>query len=186
MPENGFISLNPPLTRSRIGSLSTRTAHPSFISGFQALLDFVGLNVQITNPYQLKTKGEILLECKDQTMLGRLAHLSTSCGRFLRNGYQQCGRCTPCLIRRASFLKWGTKDKTRYVFPDLSIDDKNHARFDDVRSAAMAVSEAQTIGFDDWFVRAAEISGNNLKQLRAVAKRGIAELSDFLHSQSVI
>ena len=78
MPENGFISLNPPLTRSRIGSLSTRTAHPSFIAGYQALLDRAGLNVQITNPYQLKTKGEILLECKDQPLLAKLAQLSTS------------------------------------------------------------------------------------------------------------
>ena len=30
--ENGFIAVNPPLTGSRIGSLSTRTAHPNFLS----------------------------------------------------------------------------------------------------------------------------------------------------------
>ena len=30
IPENGYISLNPPLTRRRIGSLSTRTTHPNF------------------------------------------------------------------------------------------------------------------------------------------------------------
>jgi 7-cyano-7-deazaguanine synthase in queuosine biosynthesis len=186
MPENGLISVNPPLTGSRIGSLSTRTAHPSFISSFQRLLDLVKLNVQITNPYQLKTKGEILLECKDQMMLAKLAHLSTSCGRFLRNGYRQCGRCVPCLIRRASFLKWDIKDKTEYVFSDLSTDDKDHARFDDVRSAAMAVTEAESVGFDDWFARVTEIYGENVKQLKAVVKRGMAELAEFLRSQRVI
>ncbi len=36
--ENGFIALNPPLTGSRLGSLSTRTAHPEFLGRFQAIL----------------------------------------------------------------------------------------------------------------------------------------------------
>jgi hypothetical protein len=186
MPENGFISLNPPLTRSRIGSLSTRTAHPSFVRGYQALLDLAGLNVQITNPYQLKTKGEILLECRDQPLISKLAHLSTSCGRFARNKYQQCGRCVPCLIRRASFMRWGVTDKTKYVFPDLSIDDSDHARYDDVRAAAMAVTESGTVGFEDWFARFAGITGDNTEPLRAVAERGMEELSQFLRSQKVL
>jgi hypothetical protein len=38
MCENGYISLNPPLTNIRIGSLSTRTTHPIFLKLFQQLL----------------------------------------------------------------------------------------------------------------------------------------------------
>ena len=32
MCENGFISINPPLTDARLGSLSTRTTHPVYLS----------------------------------------------------------------------------------------------------------------------------------------------------------
>jgi len=45
--ENGFISINPPLTTSRLGSLSTRTTHPVFVDQFQDLLTTAGLSVKI-------------------------------------------------------------------------------------------------------------------------------------------
>ena len=64
--ENGFIALNPPLTGARIGSLSTRTAHPVFLKQVQQILDTAGLRVRIENPYQLTTKGEMLASCADQ------------------------------------------------------------------------------------------------------------------------
>lgn len=51
VPENGFISLNAPLTPRRIGTLSTRTTHPYFISSIQQLFDAVGIPCQIINPY---------------------------------------------------------------------------------------------------------------------------------------
>jgi len=52
IPENGLIALNPPLNVSRVGTLSTRTAHPRFIAGFaawvRALRAFRG---QLWNPF---------------------------------------------------------------------------------------------------------------------------------------
>ena len=42
IPENGYISLNPPLTRRRVGSLSTRTTHPYYLSKLQQILIDVG------------------------------------------------------------------------------------------------------------------------------------------------
>ena len=98
--ENGFISINPPLTDARLGSLSTRTTHPVYIGLFQQLLDEAGLRVKLENPYQFQTKGEMLKGCADQAFLRKYAHTSTSCGRYARNGYKHCGRCLPCLIRR--------------------------------------------------------------------------------------
>ena len=82
--ENGFISVNPPLTNTRLGSLSTRTAHPVFLKLFQRLLDAADLRVHIENPYRFKTKGEMLKECSDQEFLKKNAHITTSCGRFGR------------------------------------------------------------------------------------------------------
>ncbi len=148
--ENGFISINPPLTPMRVGSLSTRTAHPRFLSLLQQLFDATGLNVRLINPYRLRTKGQMLAECKDQTLLAELAHISTSCGRFQRYNYQHCGRCLPCQVRRAAFLYWNHADRTEYVFDDLGRNDENHAGFDDVRAVAIARLTVEADGFAYW------------------------------------
>lgn len=144
--ENGFIALNPPLTPMRIGSLSTRTAHPVFLQQLQSVLQVVGLNVSLINPYALKTKGEMLVECADQTVLSRWASVTTSCGRYRRFGYKHCGRCIPCQVRRAAFLAWGQPDQTKYVFYPLGQNDDRHALFDDVRSLALALITVQQEG----------------------------------------
>lgn len=183
--ENGFISINPALTTARIGSLSTRTTHPLFLSQFQTLLAAADLNVKIENPYQFKTKGEMLREGADQNFLNKHAAETTSCGRFVRK-YKHCGRCLPCLIRRAAFRAWGQSDTTGYVYDDLSKDDAERARFDDVRSAAVAVAEARAEGFDRWIrPRLSTISLANPALYTDVARRGLAELGDFLDAAGV-
>ena len=181
IPENGFISLNIPLTPFRLGSLSTRTTHPFFINQMQNILDALGLNVRLSNPYQFKTKGEMLHECEDEPLLRELVFHSTSCGRFMRFGYKHCGRCVPCLIRRSAFLNWGNGDATDYHYRDLSIEDSWHRDFDDVRSAAFAALSVEHLGVDAW-------AGDALNQVRLgdperyadLAERGISELRTFL------
>ena len=171
--ENGFISINPPLTSARLGSLSTRTSHPVVLGILQNILNAAGLRVCIENPYRYKTKGEMLLEALDQPLLSANAHRTSSCGRFKRYGYRHCGRCVPCLIRRSAFNRWGITDRTDYVYQDLSPDDDEHARSDDVRSAAMAVGDVQQNGLDLWL--GASLSSSMIKDrqaLRDVAKRG--------------
>ena len=181
IPENGFISLNIPLTPLRLGSLSTRTTHPVFIEQMQGILDSLGFQVRLSNPYQFKTKGEMLVECQDQCLLRELAFQSTSCGRFMRFNYEHCGRCVPCLIRRAAFLWWGNGDGTPYSYEDLAIRDSQHRDFDDVRSAIFAALSVQKFGIDVW-------AGDALNQIRLgdttpyanLAQRGMAELKAFL------
>jgi hypothetical protein len=148
VPENGFISINPPLTETRIGSLSTRTTHPVYFSLFQKLLDNAGLRVKICNPYRFKTKGEMLLECSDQNYLLKRAHEATSCGRFRRNRFRHCGRCIPCMIRRSSFIKWGNSDQTTYLYQNLGKADSDHAYYNDVRSAALAILTTESDGIN--------------------------------------
>jgi 7-cyano-7-deazaguanine synthase in queuosine biosynthesis len=179
--ENGFISINPPLTSGRLGSLSTRTTHPVFLGLLQALLDAAGLRVRIHNPYQFQTKGEMLRQCADQAFLQKNAKDTTSCGRFARNGYRHCGRCVPCLIRRAAFHGWGGKDGTEYVYRDLARDKADYARFDDVRSAAMAVTQVRAEGLNSWL--GASLSSTLLGDVtpyRQVVGRGLEELGGFL------
>jgi 7-cyano-7-deazaguanine synthase in queuosine biosynthesis len=185
--ENGFISINPPLTTGRLGSLSTRTTHPVFLGLFQQLLDFAGLRVIVKNPYQFLTKGEMLACCADQDFLRKSAHRATSCGRFARNGYKHCGRCVPCLVRRAAFRAWGEIDKTLYVYRDLSRDSDDYARFDDVRSAAMAVAEVRAGGLDGWLLGtslSAALLGN-VAPYRQTIERGLEELGAFLDAAGV-
>lgn len=125
IPENGLIALNVPMEALRLGSLSTRTAHPHFIRSVSDLVLELGLNATLKNPYRFKTKGEMVANCLDQGLLAELAPNSMSCShpaqvRFESAPPQHCGRCVPCLIRRAS-LETGLSipDTTPYFLQDL-------------------------------------------------------------------
>jgi hypothetical protein len=69
IPENGLIALNPPLTHSRLGSCSTRTAHPLFLTRFQKITQQLGLKNPIHNPFVDKTKGEVLAHSADPELV---------------------------------------------------------------------------------------------------------------------
>lgn len=84
----------------------------------------------------------------------------------------------PCQIRRAAFLAWGVADTTKYVYEDLGKDDDNHARFDDVRSAAMAIAEVRRRGLDDWLGNALSSTLlGDISKLKAVVNRSLDELA---------
>jgi hypothetical protein len=179
--ENGFIALNPPLTPARVGSLSTRTTHPIIFAHLRSILASLGLRVNIYNPYEAMTKGEMLRDCKDQVLLEKFATLSTSCGRFKTFSYQHCGRCVPCLVRRAAFEKWKGADATVYWFDDLGRDEPDYAGFDDVRSMMIAIAESKALGVRRWL--GATLSSplvTNRDPLREVAGRGLQELEALM------
>lgn len=180
VPENGFISQNVPLTPLRTGSLSTRTTHPFFLRLIQETLDAADLRVRINNPYEHQTKGEMLRGCTNPALLTQLVDASTSCGRYSRTGFQHCGRCVPCQVRRGAYLTWGRSDGTTggYKYGPLGQNDARHARFDDVRSVAIAIETVRRHGID------ALIGGAMNRQLlgditsyRQVVQNGIAELA---------
>ena len=195
VPENGFISQNVPLTPLRTGSLSTRTTHPYYFRQIQAVLEAAGLRARIHNPYEHKTKGEMLAECRNQPLLEELAALTTSCGRYSRTGFRHCGRCVPCQVRRAAYLAWQEPEQDDlhyddtdkgYVYDALGTPDWRHAHFDDVRAVGMAAETIRRHGLDAWIGGAmnAEMLGN-VTPYRAVAARGVAELKAFHDRQKV-
>lgn len=108
IPENGAIALNYPLTPARKGSLSTRTVHPYYINKLGSILDALGLNYSLINPYKLKTKGEMMQQCKDPAILLSTYADSASCGKrghkeqWEDKHSRQCGACVPCIYRRAA------------------------------------------------------------------------------------
>src|SRR5207245_2433395 len=61
IPENGLIALNPPLGTSRLGTVSTRTAHPAFLKGFSSLLKKADIfDGEIRNPFLYLSKTDMV------------------------------------------------------------------------------------------------------------------------------
>lgn len=114
VPENGSIALNYPLTPARSGSLSTRTVHPYFLDRLRALLRALGLDCPIEDSYRFKTKGEMIAECRNPTLLKQSYGDAISCGN--RKRYKahvagatapHCGYCIPCIFRKAALYAAG-------------------------------------------------------------------------------
>lgn len=121
VPENGFTSLNPPLSGERRGALSTRTTHPGFLDAIADTLDRIGLHVKMVNPFEQMTKGEVFIELRE--VLGnadalQLLASTNSCAKPGRDrGFApdtHCGVCLGCLVRRAAFIAAGLNDATLY------------------------------------------------------------------------
>ena len=118
MPENGTIALNVPLTPSRRGSCSTRTAHPFFLHMLRNIFVKLGIENPLVNPLELKTKGECVVQCLNQAILHAAAKKSVSCAKRGHNRTWRdrtasgCGRCVPCVYRRASLHKVGLDSET--------------------------------------------------------------------------
>lgn len=125
VPENGLISLNVPLDPLRLGAWSTRTTHPFYMARWQELLDNLGISAKLVNPYRFLTKGEMLSACSNRTFLKDNVANTISCSSIAKSRWrgrplEQCGYCTPCLIRRASIHAAFGEDTTVYSIPDLA------------------------------------------------------------------
>ncbi len=123
IPENGFASLNLPLTADQRGSLSTRTTHPLFLEQLATLATAAGAHAQIENPLAAMTKGEMfsrVAEFVGRDATSDLLSATHSCGHtgqrnFKISPLQHCGVCFGCLLRQASFLASGLTDQTSYL-----------------------------------------------------------------------
>lgn len=184
VPENGFISLNIPLDQMRIGSLSTKTTHPVYMRMLQNIWDDLDLKVDLILPYKYKTKGEVLVECKNQEMMRSLIFGSTSCGKYQRHGLRHCGECVPCLVRRAAFLKAGLKDDTEngYCVEPLKSSDSQ-----DVAAAAMACIEVQNHGIERFVKSALSFCESTEKsKYLGVVSRGLEEIKILLMEHDIL
>ena len=119
VPENGSVSLNYPLSVSRRAACSTRTTHPLFLQSIRELLSVLSLPIIIENPYEFRTKGEMVENCLNKSYLLDIVDKCNSCGK--RGGHQfmpdnphasHCGRCMPCMYRKASMVN--CNDSTTY------------------------------------------------------------------------
>jgi hypothetical protein len=187
VPENGFISLNIPLNPGRFGSLSTKTTHPVYLKGLQDIWKKVGIHAYLQLPYKFKTKGELLCECPNRSLIESLASQSISCGRFGRT-HKHCGRCVPCMVRRAAFMKTGINDDTVYIYKDiLALKSRLDRGSDDIGAMAVACAQIEKDGIESL------IQGNlyfasseELNDYCNVVQRGFIEISALLKKYRVI
>ncbi len=187
VPENGFISLNVPLSPGRIGSHSTKTTHPVYLDGLENVLNALKINIEFIRPYQFRTKGEMLIACKDQELLKKLMGNTTSCGRFGRTK-THCGRCVPCLVRRSAFLARNVQDPTvksrntgkSYEFPDLGLAllDKKSS---DIRAAASSIMLVERKGIERFIGSSlAFCKSEEREKYKCVVERGLEEIKQLL------
>lgn len=187
IPENGLISINPPLTPRRIGSLSTRTTHPYLLRKLNELFSNLSLPVELVNPYQYKTKGEMMIECRDQTLLKKVASITVSCGKWKRSG-QQCGKCVPCLIRRASFNASSYADSTIYQYSHLSDVIKQDSKRGDLMSMIMAIRNVNQVSNpNSWVARSGFLSTEpkERQQIIDTVLRGFKEVEQYLKKENL-
>lgn len=187
VPENGYIALNVPLTRARTGSASTRTTHPHYLALLYAAAAAAGVPNPLVNPYEMKTKGEMLRDSRNQALLRELAPLTVSCSRPEAARWQQrdegnCGYCFPCLIRRASLSAVGW-DNEPYPWDALSdpglVQDTDEKRGADLRAVVNAVFTERP---DSDLFRNAPLPAGRHRDYLQVWRRGNAELRTWIET----
>jgi Queuosine biosynthesis protein QueC len=123
VPENGQLAVNPPLTPSRLGALSTRSVHPWTLHLFNELIKAIGGDVELVNPLLHLTKGEVCARGLEAGLTKDELFDTISCGRHTYLGDQNCGSCFPCLVRRSGLLHAVGEDRSGYEHEQISEDE---------------------------------------------------------------
>lgn len=182
IPDNGFTSLNPPLTPNRRGSLSTRSTHPFFLSELSRILEQIGVHSAIENPFARTTKGEMFRDAVRQfgkTNVSKYLSVTHSCGHsghliFGAPRRVQCGVCFGCMVRRAAFRASDVQDRTDYANPDVSDD---LARWLDGKSVLSDVRRFVRRGVTAVDLASMRLPNNyRIRDARTICERGLEEL----------
>jgi hypothetical protein len=194
IPENGWISLNPPLTLNRLGSCSTRTTHPYFLEQIISLWQAAGLAHPLVNPYQNLTKGEMVHQCRHRKLLGQLFGGTLSCARPVVSRWQggaagACGYCYPCLMRRAALHTVGWDRGEDYRGDVLAAPETlaHRVRGRDLRALLLAVKTWQESPAEVearlWLKSAPEAMPARFLAARDLLARGFREIGEFFRAQ---
>jgi len=183
IPENGLISLNIPLTNTRLGSSSTRTTHPYYMDLLQQLIANIGLKISLCNPYQFRTKGDMISECQDPEFLKNNIEKTMSCShpdndwKLRGEKPSHCGYCLPCSIRRAAIEKAYNDDSSSYRIPDFKMSNQARVELNSFKIGILEYNKQENHSF------AIQNAGPILKDLVkycTLYERGMNELKSFL------
>ncbi|TCP97258.1 7-cyano-7-deazaguanine synthase in queuosine biosynthesis [Cricetibacter osteomyelitidis] len=185
VPENGVISINAPLTARRVGTLSTRTTHPYFIQEIQKLFTAINIPFTLKNPYQFKTKGQMIEKCRNLPLLQEIIPSTVSCSHWKRKN-QQCGVCVPCLIRRASLHYAGMTNDAEYEFNDIRQILTNQDRKDDLFALISAIRQKNHRNMNQWVLQSGSLPIQQLNQFADVFMNGLNEVEQLLIANRIL
>lgn len=197
IPENGLISLNIPLTPTRLGTYSTKTTHPYFLTRFMDILEKLGIYNKIENPYQFKTKGEMIVDCQvhNKDIIAKLANQSISCSkpghykRWRRKGTpdvneEHCGHCVPCIIRRAAMYKGNLDEfKGNYAYDVKTFDKTNNkGKGSDLHAFNIGIQKYLTQNKLTIFelLKSGALPEEDINSYMMVARNGYEEVNEFI------
>lgn len=193
VPENGFISLNVPLTPTRLSSHSTRTTHPFYMNLFNKILTSLNIKVELFNPFRFKTKGEMILECSNKEMIKSNFKTTVSCAHPDRSRWEgkkpgmSCGYCTPCIIRRAALKKANFKESDYVIDILKNPPPPTGKKGRDLRAFKLSIErykKLNNISLISHVFSSGPIPFKDKKELDGyldVYVRGLKEVSDFLN-----
>lgn len=187
IPENGFASLNPPMGADQLGSISTKTTHPWFLTELSRIAQAIGAHDHIENPFADRTKGEMFRWVADTTgdaKASKFLSLTDSCGftgkwHFGISKDTHCGACFGCLMRRASFAAAQVRDHSKYA----SDKPPNDRAADALRTRTLIPSVEAFVarGIDILDIAAMRLpAGYSPSAAFDLCQRGVAELSELV------
>ncbi|MNW46454.1 7-cyano-7-deazaguanine synthase [compost metagenome] len=138
--ENGVLSLNP----VKNGRFTTKTTHPKTIKLFNNLLSVLRLDLKVTNPFQYKTKGEII-DKLDEGFKAEIINTHT-CSLSRQNPHifekkKQCGFCIPCILRKISLASYDNEEF------DVEYEVNYGAKLNDITDAYQRVEYKSSIEY---------------------------------------
>lgn len=118
--------------------------------------------------------------------MNQLMPRTTSCGKYGRLN-EHCGRCLPCLVRRAAFFKSGTPDPTpSYRYGDLKATAPS-GNANDTHAAAIAYLRYLSDGVGPMAAGALTFATPDERaSFQRVVEAGIGELGAFLEHEGII
>lgn len=155
IPENGLIALNPPLGPARLGTLSTRTAHPRYLASFNQVVNRLGVfSGAVRNPFLFLSKTDMVVA--SDPACHPLLRQTVSCSHATnvprwagRGDLEHCGYCVPCLYRRTAMIAAGLDEPQTYlqnIFADaFTMTPRRTADFRALTAFAKRVATANTI-----------------------------------------
>ena len=194
IPENGFISINVPLTQSRSGSCSTRTTHPFFLESFRGLLSDLGLCHKIINPYQFMTKRQVV-ESAIESQAFHSEYMNTiSCShpcnpRWKKMPYpKNCGYCYPCIIRKVALMDIENGNNGYSPLPFSSYQDLlsfDNDSGNDLKAICASVHRyinADELEIKRLVLSTGRLSADTLEQHLAVYRNTMSDLATYLRN----
>lgn len=122
LADNGYVSINPPISGELAGALASRGTHPTLLRLVNRLVSLLfSQPIMLINPLADQTRAEALETLKRHNCQDLISSTLT-CGKFRSprqsGAVPHCGTCSQCVDRRFAVIRAGLEDvdpADRYV-----------------------------------------------------------------------